>query len=86
MDMVKECQVLDKANQSEKEEVSMILRRQRVAKLLQIEISLRQLLDLDVTDDYIQEQQGLITSFSKLFLIIIIISLFIFFKLIILII
>ena len=65
MEMVKECQSPDTIHRSEKEEVSMILKRQRVAKLLQIDISLRKLLDLEVTDDYIQEQEALITSFSK---------------------
>jgi hypothetical protein len=52
------------SGQSEKEEVSMILKRQRVAKLLQIEILLHKMLALEDTEEFLTAQESLITSLS----------------------
>lgn len=63
--MVKECQAAAPVHQSEKEEVSQIIKRQRVAKLVQTEISLRRLLDLGDSDEYIHSQESVISTFRE---------------------
>jgi hypothetical protein len=63
--MVKDCNSISPSAKTEKEAVSLILKRQRVAKLVNSELSLRQMLDLGDTDDYILSQQTIISDFRK---------------------
>jgi hypothetical protein len=61
--LVKECNAVTPTAQSEKEAVSLILKRQRVAKLINCQLSLRQMLDLEDTEEHIVSQQSIISDF-----------------------
>jgi hypothetical protein len=67
-ELVKDCQSTTPTNQSEKEEVTLILKRQRVAKLVQAEVSLRRMLDLGDSEEYVKAQETLINTFREWFL------------------
>lgn len=50
---------------SEKDEVTLIIKRQRVARLLTVELSLRKLLGISESEEWVMKQERRIAEYSK---------------------